>query len=139
MIDLFKPTDFKQTSQWGGSKVVTWGKQVGADIEDFYTDIDVLIAPSIWPESFGLVTREAALRNKWVIAADAGGLAEDIIEGETGFVFPMNDQKACTLILEDLDKNWQQYKGSSPKIGLSEDKIFAQDEHIQQLAEHYLN
>ena len=139
VIDLFKPADFKKTSQWGGSKAVTWGKQVGADIEDFYTDIDVLIAPSIWPESFGLVTREAALRNKWVIAADAGGLAEDVIEGETGFVFPMNDQKACTLILEDLNKNWQQYKGSPPKIGLSEDKIFAQDEHIQQLVEHYLS
>ena len=139
VIDLFKPADFKQTSRWGQSTVLTWGKQVGADIEDFYADIDVLIAPSIWPESFGLVTREAALRNKWVIAADAGGLAEDIIEGETGLVFSMNDQKACAAILEDLNKNWQQYKNTQPKITLSQDKIFSQEKHIQQLAEHYLS
>ena len=139
VIDLFKPADFKQTSQWGQSKVVTWGKQMGAEIEGFYADIDVLIAPSIWPESFGLVTREAALRNKWVIASNAGGLAEDIAEGETGFVFEMNDKQTFAAILEDINKNWQKYKDTQPDIKLSQDKIFSQDEHIQQLSEFYLS
>ena len=44
----------------------------------FYAEQDVLIAPSIWPESFGLVTREALSAGLWVIASDAGALAVPI-------------------------------------------------------------
>jgi glycosyltransferase involved in cell wall biosynthesis len=46
---------------------------------EFYSEQDVLIAPSIWPESFGLVTREALSAGLWVIASDAGALAEPIL------------------------------------------------------------
>ena len=46
---------------------------------EFYSEQDVLLAPSIWPESFGLVTREALSAGLWVIASDAGALAEPIL------------------------------------------------------------
>jgi glycosyltransferase involved in cell wall biosynthesis len=46
----------------------------------------VLIAPSIWPESFGLVTREALAAGLWVIASQAGALAEPIEHDVNGFV-----------------------------------------------------
>jgi glycosyltransferase involved in cell wall biosynthesis len=43
---------------------------------DLYARFDVLIAPSTWPESFGLVTREAASAGKLVIASAIGALAD---------------------------------------------------------------
>ena len=45
---------------------------------EFYSTQDVLVAPSIWPESFGLVSREALSAGLWVIASDAGALAEPL-------------------------------------------------------------
>ena len=49
-----------------------------AEMQEFYQSIEVLIAPSIWPESFGLVTREALSAGVWVIAAESGALAEPV-------------------------------------------------------------
>ena len=139
VVDLFKPADYEERSQWGDSTVIRLGKQVGMALDDFYQNIDVLIAPSIWPESFGLVTREAALRGVWVVAADAGGMAEDVVEQETGFVFPMNDANSCADILSKLNQGWQEYKNSKPNLALSQERIFSQQQHIELLAKHYLN
>jgi len=44
----------------------------------FYATQDVLVAPSIWPESFGLATREALSAGLYVIASNIGALAEPI-------------------------------------------------------------
>ena len=50
------------------------------DMAEFYSSQDILLAPSIWPESFGLVTREAVSAGLFVIASDIGALAEPILE-----------------------------------------------------------
>jgi len=137
MVDLFKPNDFIQQEQWGETDVVALGKQNSSKIDEFYAQIDVLIVPSIWPESFGLVSREAALRGVWVIAADAGGLAEDIAEAETGFIFPMGDAQECLNILTDMNQSWEKFKNSSPQLELSTERIVSQEVHIDQLATLY--
>ena len=60
-------------------------------IDDFFADIDVLLFPTQWKESFGLTVREAIARNVWVIATDAGGVVEDILPGRNGTVIPFAD------------------------------------------------
>ena len=60
-------------------------------IDDFFGDIDVLLFPTQWKESFGLTVREAIARNVWVIATDAGGVVEDILPGRNGTVIPFAD------------------------------------------------
>lgn len=60
------------------------------NIDQFFNDIDVLLFPTQWKESFGLTVREAVLRNVWVIATEAGGVSEDIINGENGTVIPFD-------------------------------------------------
>ncbi|WP_304641376.1 glycosyltransferase [Pseudomonas sp.] len=60
-------------------------------IDDFFAEVDVLLFPTRWKESFGLTVREALVRNVWVIATDGGAVAEDIIHGENGFVVPFDD------------------------------------------------
>ncbi|UUS16126.1 glycosyltransferase [Stenotrophomonas sp. CD2] len=60
-------------------------------MDSFFGSIDVLLFPTQWKESFGLSVREALIRDVWVIATDAGGVVEDIVDGENGDIVPLDD------------------------------------------------
>ncbi len=60
-------------------------------IDSFFANIDVLLFPTQWKESFGLTVREALIRDVWVIATDAGGVIEDIVPGENGDIIALDD------------------------------------------------
>jgi len=74
-------------------------------MDSFYSQIDVLLFPTQWKESFGLTVREALIRDIWVIATDAGGVVEDIVDGENGNVIPLLDNGTAlkTAIERALD------------------------------------
>ena len=57
----------------------------------FYSQIDVLLFPTQWKESFGLTVREALIRDIWVITTDAGGVVEDVVDGVNGDIIPLGD------------------------------------------------
>ena len=80
-------------------------------IDDFYDEIDILLCPSQWKESFGLAVREALLRHKWVIVTSAGGIAEDVIPGINGTVIPMapHPEFLRDAVLDCFDKDWSLY------------------------------
>ncbi|WP_019505376.1 tetratricopeptide repeat protein [Pleurocapsa sp. PCC 7319] len=79
-------------------------------IYEFYSTIDVLMAPSMWPESFGLVTREAAAAGVWVVASNKGALSEDLIPGENGDVFNPDNIEELIGILQKIDREPQKYQ-----------------------------
>jgi len=69
--------------------------------EEIFEKIDVLVTPSIFPETFSLVAREALLSGKPVIASRVGALAEVIVDRVNGFLFdPENDQELTRIITE---------------------------------------
>jgi glycosyltransferase involved in cell wall biosynthesis len=70
----------KYQSMWGEYQVNFVAKIKMSNMAEFYSSQDILLAPSIWPESFGLVTREALSAGLFVIASDIGALAEPILE-----------------------------------------------------------
>jgi glycosyltransferase involved in cell wall biosynthesis len=84
VVDLGAPAGHESHEQWGTVPVTFIGKTRQEDIESLYARMDVLVAPSIWPESYGLVTREAAAAGVWVMASNIGGIGEDIVEGVNG-------------------------------------------------------
>ena len=45
-------------------------------VDDFYRRTKVLLVPSVWPEAYGLVATEAALRGIPVVSTDVGGVPE---------------------------------------------------------------
>ncbi len=63
------------------------------------------LIPSTWAEPFGIVALEAMSRGKPVIASRIGGLADIVIDGETGFLVAPGDpdvlQKAIQCLLDD--------------------------------------
>ena len=105
-FDLNQP----KTEAWGSIEVEFLPKFDSSRMSDFYQQIDVLIAPSMWPESFGLITREAAYRGIWIIASDAGGLAEIVVPEENGFKFELGNKSQLINILERIDTSPQLYK-----------------------------
>jgi glycosyltransferase involved in cell wall biosynthesis len=49
-----------------------------ASMDDFWSEIDVLLFPSQWKETFGLTIREALARGVRVIQTDSGGTSEHL-------------------------------------------------------------
>ena len=75
---LASPTE-NYNSLWNGYPVDFVAPIPMDEMPIFYANQDVLIAPSIWPESFGLVSREALSAGLWVIASDSGALADPLL------------------------------------------------------------
>lgn len=65
-----------------------------------YALSDVVLMPSLKPESFGRVAVEAQAMGKLVIASDHGGARETIVPNETGYLVRNNDP---TMLAEALD------------------------------------
>ena len=59
-------------------------------------------APSRWEEPFGLVAAEAAMRGTAAVVSRRGGLAEQVIEGETGHTFENEDVGELAHVLDRL-------------------------------------
>lgn len=113
VVDHSQPSGYEKKSLWGSVPVKFIGSVKQEDIVSLYQSVDVLFAPSIWPESFGLVTREAAACGCWVVASNMGGIGEDVIDGETGFVIKPN-KESLEQTIEAIDSNYQHYKEVAP-------------------------
>lgn len=72
-------------------------------LDDFFADIDVLVFPSQWKESFGLTVREALARGVWVVATAGGGPADAIEDGVNGDLIPLDGRHdRLAEILRDM-------------------------------------
>ena len=94
IIDYGLARDEEYMVDWHETPVCFRGPLALEEMGAFYATVDVLLAPSTWPESFGLVTREALSAGVWVIATNAGALAEPIETGINGAVVPVRDPEA---------------------------------------------
>jgi glycosyltransferase involved in cell wall biosynthesis len=74
-------------------------------IVDFYRDASLSVMSSVWPEPFGATGMEAMRCGLPVVAFDAGGIREWLLDGVNGFLVPWMDrdafaQKVDTLLLD---------------------------------------
>lgn len=60
------------------------------------------VAPSLLPESFGIVALEAAAAGKAAIVSAIGGLKDVVVDGETGVLVPPGDREALREALRRL-------------------------------------
>ena len=66
-------------------------------------------------ESMPVAIAEAMSTGRVVVASDVGGVAEMVTHGETGFLFPSNNQEKLVSILKELHQNEELIKQISSK------------------------
>ncbi|BAZ07217.1 glycosyltransferase [Calothrix sp. NIES-3974] len=134
VIDFFISSDEVRHETWGTTRVTFIPKIESEKMPEFFSNIDVLIAPSLWPESFGLITREATLAGVWVVASNKGGLAEDIITGVNGNIFDPEDINDLVNILQSLDQDIHKYQ---QQLTLTSHQIRKISEQVEELVGLY--
>jgi glycosyltransferase involved in cell wall biosynthesis len=65
----------------------------------------IAVAPSVWPEPFGIVVLEAMAAGRPVIASRIGGLIDVVVDAETGLLVPPGNPTALQKALECLLAN----------------------------------
>ncbi len=77
----------------------------------------VAIAPSIWPDPCPTVAMEAMAMGKPVIASRIGGLADIVVDGETGLLVTPGDAEALRTAMQSLltDETHRERMGTMAK------------------------
>jgi glycosyltransferase involved in cell wall biosynthesis len=79
-------------------------------------DSDVLIVPSLVPETYSIVTREAFACGLPVIASKAGALPTAIRNGENGWLFEPGDAVGLADLLRRLDGDREMLRRAAARI-----------------------
>lgn len=77
-----------------------------SEISRAYVAADVIVLPSDYGETWGLVVNEAMVSGCPAVVSDRVGCAYDLVlDGQTGFVFPFGDVKKFAQRMLDLAEN----------------------------------
>ena len=77
----------------------------------FYERCSCFLYPSYYPEGMSNVLLEAAASGRPVIAADRSGCRETVEDGVSGYIVPVNDEKATLEAVEKfLSLSWEERK-----------------------------
>lgn len=119
LIDQFQSLDINATLSIGGRGQSDYEKHLKSLVRkpsisflgqvksnEFYSEIDVLVVPSLWQEPLGMVAIEALAHHLPVIAHKIGGLQESVKEGLNGLYCFSSDPdslgSAITRLYEDV-------------------------------------
>jgi glycosyltransferase involved in cell wall biosynthesis len=104
-----------------------------ASIGDALRQLDYLVVPSIWYESYVLVAQEAMGMKVPVVASRLGALIERVKDGKTGRLFEPGDVADLARVLRDLIEHPElcnRYRASIPPVP-------TMAEHVQRVLDVY--
>ncbi|WP_376791076.1 glycosyltransferase [Thermoflexus sp.] len=140
-LHLFGPIDesypyFRRLRGLGGEdpRIVFRGPFALEDRSQIYRSIDLLVIPSISPETFSRVAREALIHRVPVVASRIGALPEVVRDGVNGFLFEPGDVEGLSQILQRIVR--------CPSILKELDvpgpaQILSVEDHVQALEQMY--
>jgi glycosyltransferase involved in cell wall biosynthesis len=107
------------------------------DVSTVWDACDIAVIPSTEPEPFGMVALEAMAASKPIIAANHGGLAEIVVQGETGLLVPPGDAAALAEAIKQLaaDVNLRRQMGESGRLRYRSE--FTLDRHVENISRIY--
>lgn len=76
-----------------------------SQIADAFSEIDVLVVPSVWHEVLGIVIQEAFATRTPVIAADIGGIPDLVHHGVNGWLYPPFSEDSLRRVMEECCAN----------------------------------
>ena len=115
-VDLSLEPGSEMIEKLGETTLLLIGRRRQDQMADLYRDIDVLFAPSLWPESFGLVTREATANGCWVVASDRGAVGAAVQDGINGHIVSVDDLRGLIGVIEAIDADPAKYLASPPSV-----------------------
>jgi glycosyltransferase involved in cell wall biosynthesis/tetratricopeptide (TPR) repeat protein len=95
---------------WGTTPVTLTAPYQQSEVTELYSRLDILLAPSTWPESFGLVTREALSVGLWVIASDLGAIGQGVENDINGYVIDTRTPTGLRDVLRLVDDDPAKYR-----------------------------
>lgn len=92
------------------------------ELDVFYGEASVSVVSSVWPEPFGATGLEAMRHGVPVVAFDAGGIKEWLIDGYNGFLVPWMDRAAFAAHVGQLlrDKPIARRLGNQARMTVAE-------------------
>lgn len=117
---------------WGKTEVLRIGFYPQEQVSELYQLLNIVIVPSIWPESFGLVAREAMMSGCWLIASDRGAASDDVDEGINGHRFEPGKQGDLDRVLSLIEASPETYLRAAPPT-----EIRTCDDQAEELAKLY--
>lgn len=82
------------------SRVTFHGSFAPTQLGQVLAGLDLLVVPSLWYENTPFSILEALHVGLPVVASDLGGIAEIVVEGQSGRLFPAGDAKALAALLD---------------------------------------
>jgi glycosyltransferase involved in cell wall biosynthesis len=106
-------------------------------IPNLFERATILVVPSLFPETLGVVGLEALSMGVPVVASDVGGIREWLIPGKTGLLVPANDARALASAVQSL-LNCAELRREMGKNGLDLIRSkFLPSEHVRRLIQIY--
>lgn len=127
---LIKQHNCEQRLTWR-----SWATQ--EEISEQLQQTSVLVFPSLWPETLGIVGLEAMAHGVPVVASDIGGVPEWLMDGETGFrVVPKDAQAIAESVSRILrDPKLAASMGTAALSHLN--RHFLPEQHLEELKRIY--
>jgi glycosyltransferase involved in cell wall biosynthesis len=110
------------------------GWKSGVELDRLWSEADLLVVPSLWPEPFGLVGPEAGLWGVPAAAFAVGGIPDWLLDGVNGYLAPGDPPTARGLTdaivrcLQDPER-FASLRRNAREIALR----FDRDDHVEAL------
>ena len=78
---------------------------------EFFSELDALVFPSLWPEPSGRGLSEALGRGCPVLAGNGGGMPEAMRVGEDGLLFDVGDSSSLEQCYEQFIEEVESWRG----------------------------
>lgn len=95
---------------WHDDRIVCHGSYPPEKCNEVFSEMDVLVVPSIWPETFGFVVIEALSQGTLVVCSDCLGSSGML---PNKLVYPKDNYKKLSDILINISDNSNTYRVSS--------------------------
>lgn len=95
---------------------------------------ELLVVPSMYDESFGLISVEAMANRRPVVAFACGGIPEVVSDGRTGIVVPVGDVKSLAERIEWLAGSLEQRRAMGEQGRMDYEERFT----VEAMAQGYL-
>ena len=103
------------------------------DIRNIHSLFDILVLPSVRPDSLPTVVLEAMASEKVVVGYKNGGISEMVVDGETGFLEEIYDHTSLSNDIDRLIHNKRLYDEMAKKGKDRQTELFSKETFISKI------